>query len=177
MQATSSKAGVSTRVRPHLEQLIDGVDKVLVAAEEFAAQVRREAERDAQRLVAEAGAKAEGIVAEAGSKADGMIADASAQAEQVLADTDRRVERVLARETERRTALETEIADLTARRDDLAGRLREVARSLGMTLSDPGVSQSGEAEAAPADTDVEVAPELRGSRFKRRAKTGSDSPG
>ena len=110
-----------------LSDLGVAVRQVLVAGEEAADRLRKEAERDAEQRRSGAEAEVEAVLADARAEAMRTFEQTRAELEAEVAQERAAHERVVEELTARRTSLEQEIAELEERRGVLTDRARVLA--------------------------------------------------
>lgn len=164
-------------VKRELERVGKKTAGVLAAAEESAEQLRADAEREAAELLSGTEAevkklrtgaeeyeqstrKAADEYAEktrAGADQDAAQARAEAQrdARETIQSAEAKARRIIDEGTKRRTDIEAVIADLTERRDEVLGRVDQLAATLKETATAHRPGPDGDPFATPSEPDPE----------------------
>lgn len=180
----------SATVKRELERVGERTGAILAQAEESAQQIRTEAEQEARETIANATAEAEKARSEADTYSQETRSSADSYAEQTrsavdkeasearaaseqearetVADAEAQARRIVDEGTRRREDIESVIADLVRRRDDVLVDTEELSTKLSSAVADHRPAQGAD----PFDKPDELDPAAKGKR-KRASKARS----
>ena len=169
----------SETVKRELERVGERTGAILSQAEDSAQEIIGEARTESERARSDADAYAEERSAEADAYSDStrksadadaakLRADAAADADAAVADAEAQAQRIVEDGTRRREDLESVIADLVSRRDEVIGDIESLRGKLSAAVTEHSPAGEGDRFDAPeqldpaareADADAELEPE------------------
>lgn len=154
----------SETVKRELERVGERTGAILSQAEDSAQEIIAEARTESERARSDADAYAEERSAEADAYSDStrksadvdaakIREDAAADADAAIADAEAQAQRIVDEGTRRREDVESVIADLVSRRDEVIGDIEALKGKLSATMSEHRPADEGDRFAVPEQLD------------------------